>query len=89
MSSGSNEAQESAKTELQELGGTLSAEEAALVLEAARNALADYAYEALREEFEGDPGYILPKRPRREVRSFEPVKLKGRPLSRDVIEDPR
>lgn len=41
------------------------------------------------ESLRGDPEFILPTARRRSVGRFEPVALKGRPLSRDVIENRR
>jgi len=41
------------------------------------------------ESLRGDPDFILPKHPRPRYRKFTPVRLKGRPLSHDVIEDRR
>ncbi len=77
------------RAELQRLVEQLGEEQMPRAVAAIQEILQEEPDASPFESLRGDPDFILPSAPRTSVRRFKPVKLEGRPLSRDVIENRR
>jgi hypothetical protein len=77
------------RTRLLERVEEMPAEELAAAAAALDDTVGDPNEASPFESLRGDPDFILPEHPRPRYKKIAPVRVTGRPLSRDVLEDRR